>query len=69
MNTPYMHIKRKSYPKGLCKICGKNKSDSRIDVQVTSFRGDDEVYNVHKSCLHDVGWAGFRDIYLKETQS
>ena len=49
---PYIYsVTQKSKNKGLCKICGENKSDTRIDVANNYFRGDDSVYNVHKACL------------------
>jgi hypothetical protein len=39
-------------PRGLCTICGGNKSDARVDVEVNQFRGDDVVYKVHQRCIN-----------------
>jgi len=44
-------IDRKTYPRGLCKICGCNKSDSEITIEYTYMRGDDDVFSVHKKCI------------------
>lgn len=38
-------------PQGLCKICKCNKSDKEVHVEVDYFRGNDEVYKVHSSCI------------------
>ncbi len=54
-----IYLSRKSKPKGLCKICGQNKSDSQAEVQTNWFRGDDLVYNVHKDCFNEIGRDGF----------
>lgn len=55
-------IIKKQKPKGLCKICGENKSDSRIDVQVNNFRGDDDVFNIHNKCFKEIGVIAFMEI-------
>lgn len=41
--------------RGICRLCGENKSDMRIDIQINNFRGDDEVFTVHKKCFKNGG--------------
>ena len=56
MIYPYIHkTSKKSKIKGLCKICGNPKSDTRIDVANNIFRGDDSVFYVHRDCLYAIG--------------
>lgn len=43
------------HKQGICKICGENKSDQHVYVQINWFRGDDEVFNVHKKCGVKIG--------------
>lgn len=59
-NKTYPRVGSKQKAKGgQCKICGKQNADLRVDVQFNVFRGDDEVYKVHKSCIDELGdqWA------------
>lgn len=37
---------------GLCVLCGENKAHYRVIVEVSHMRGDDQVYKVHKTCVH-----------------
>ena len=41
----------KTYPKGLCILCGFPKADGRVTIETNSFRGDDLVYKAHWGCL------------------
>lgn len=41
---------RKMNPQHLCKICGKPRSDLRVEIQVSYMRGDDEVFFIHNEC-------------------
>lgn len=43
-------IRRNPKGGGMCIVCGQNKAESWVDVQVTWFRGDDDVYHIHKDC-------------------
>ena len=52
-------------PKGLCRICGQNKSDHKVDVEINIFRGDDEVYKVHRKCLMALPPKESSEILLK----
>lgn len=47
---PRIGNRRSDTPKGNCVLCGKPKADYRVDVEFNWFRGDDEVYKVHKLC-------------------
>lgn len=35
-----------------CRICGSPGADERIDIQVSWFRGEDEVLLVHSECAN-----------------
>jgi len=57
MNPVYPKIGgvlKKQRPKGICKICGMNLSDSELHIQVNVFRGDDEVFNIHGECFNSL---------------
>lgn len=53
------------HKQGLCKICGGNKSDSYVNVQVNWFRGDDEVFNIHKKCVDKIGYKNLLQELIK----
>lgn len=53
-------MKQSKYPRvgavatcrrGLCRVCGKPRSDKAIIVEVSRFRDDDEVFPVHAICV------------------
>jgi hypothetical protein len=41
----------KNNKKGKCFYCEAPKSDTIIEVYVNWFRGDDDIYYVHKQCI------------------
>lgn len=59
------HEYHKGMPKGVCCICGENKSDMSVSVQINCLRGDDDVYNVHKKCLRDGGYKKILQKYVE----
>lgn len=46
---------------GKCRLCGKKDADSRMVIQISIFRGDDDVVLVHKECT-----KGNKSIVLAE---
>lgn len=46
-----MNIVKLNKPKGLCIYCKKPLSTHSIVIKNNWFRGDDEVYKVHKRCM------------------
>lgn len=50
MKYPRIGAVRNNPKAGLCIVCGLNKADKLIDVQVNTMRGDDDVYGMHKEC-------------------
>jgi hypothetical protein len=38
---------------GTCALCGLQKADTRIRVEVNVFSGDDEIYIVHERCIKE----------------
>jgi len=57
------------YPKnkgGKCLVCKQEGADTKVVVQYSMFRGDDEVYIVHRNCIKGKPRQLILDILQKE---
>lgn len=47
------------HPQGMCNICNAvllngRKPDTRIDIQIDAYRGNDLVFKAHRQCVDDL---------------
>jgi hypothetical protein len=53
MNRKPINITRtKKKPGGKCALCDGPMADMRLTIPINEFRGDDDIVNVHQTCVY-----------------